>query len=134
MKISVQKLAKSQIELRIEVPIEEFNGFIEKAILSLGKDLEIEGFRKGKAPQEMIEKSISQERILTTAADYAIQENYTKAISEKNIEAIAAPEIEILKMAKNNPFEFKAKVGLCLKLNYLIIKRLFLELKGKRLK
>ncbi len=110
MKISVQKLAKSQIELRIEVPIEEFNGFIEKAILSLGKDLEIEGFRKGKAPKEMIEKSISQERILTTAADYAVQENYTKAISEKNIEAIAAPEIEILKMAKNNPFEFKAKV------------------------
>ncbi len=110
MKISLEKLTKSQIELRIEIPIEEFNDFIEKAVLNLGKDLEIEGFRKGKAPKEMIEKSISQERILTTAADYAIQKNYSKAISEKNIDAIAAPEIEILKMAKNNPFEFKAKV------------------------
>ena len=110
MKISFEKLAKSQIELRIEIPIEEFNDFIEKAVLNLGKDLEIEGFRKGKAPKEMIEKSISQERILTRAADYAIEKNYSKAISEKNIDAIAAPEIEILKMAKNNPFEFKAKV------------------------
>jgi len=110
MKVSVEKLAKSQIELRIEIPIDDFNGFIEKAILSLGQDLDLQGFRKGKAPKEMIEKNIGQDKILIRAADYAIQENYVKAISEKKIEAISAPEIEILKMAKGNPFEFKAKV------------------------
>jgi len=109
MKISVQKLTKSQIELRIEVPIEEFNDFIEKAALDLGKDLEVEGFRKGKAPKEIIEREVGLGQILSKAAELAIEENYQKAILEKKIEAISPPKIEILKLARGNPFEFKAK-------------------------
>jgi len=112
MKTTVRKLSNSQIELRISIPAEEFKSFIRKAVLSLGKDLEIEGFRKGKAPPEIIEKKISQEKILKVAAEEAIQENYSKAISENKIETLTQPKIEILKLAKGNPFEFKAKTWL----------------------
>ncbi len=53
MKSTIKKLPKSQIELEIEVPAEEFKHFIEKVTLNLGKDLEIKGFRKGKVPEEI---------------------------------------------------------------------------------
>ena len=61
VKTSIQKLPKSKLEIKIEVSAEEFNDFYQKAILNLGKDLEMPGFRKGKVPKEIIEKAISPE-------------------------------------------------------------------------
>lgn len=111
MKISVNKLPKSQVELEIEVPAEEFSRFIEKATLNLGRNLEIKGFRKGKVPKEIIEKQIGPEKILIEAADLAIKENYKKAILENKIEAIFQPKIEIKKLAKGNDLVFSAKTA-----------------------
>jgi len=111
MEISIKKLPKSQIEILVRIPVEEFNNFIEKAALDLGKELEIKGFRKGMAPKEIAEREIGPGRILETAANQAIKENYLKAISENKIEAISKPEIEVLKLASGNPFEFKAKIS-----------------------
>ena len=111
METSIKKLPKSQIEILVRVPVEEFNNFVEKATLDLGKELEIKGFRKGMAPKEMAEREIGPGRILEEAANQAIKENYPKAISENKIEAISKPEIEVLKLAPGNPFEFKAKIS-----------------------
>jgi len=110
MRVSVQRLAKSKIEVKIEVPTEEFNRFREKAVFNLGRDLELPGFRKGKVPKEIIEREIGQDKILTEASQICIEENYLKAVLENKIEAISQPEIEILKLAPGNPFEFKANV------------------------
>ena len=121
MKVSIQKLPKSKIELTIEIPAEDFNRFIEEAILSLGKDIEIEGFRKGKAPKEMLEERLGLEKILNTAAQKAAEESYKKVIFENAIEPISKPEVEILKIpapyrtegsgagGKGNPFLFKTR-------------------------
>lgn len=109
MRVKVNKLPQSQIELEIEVPAEELNRFIEKACFNLGKDLEIRGFRKGKVPREIIEKQIGPEKILIEAANLAVDETYRKAVSENKIEAIFQPKIEIKKLAQGNPFVFSAK-------------------------
>ncbi|MBU0546737.1 MAG: trigger factor [Patescibacteria group bacterium] len=110
MKSSIQKISQSQIELTCEIPFDEFEKFIQKAIIDLGKDLTVAGFRKGNAPKEVIEKEVGQEKILLAAADHAIQDSYFKARQENNLEVISSPQVEILKLAKDNPFEFKAKV------------------------
>jgi trigger factor len=110
MEFSVQKLSESKTELKIELLKEEFDNFLEKAILNLGKDFEIDGFRKGKAPKEIIKEKIGDFKILEEAANLAINESYFKAINqlEEKIEIISQPKIEILKMAVGNPFIFKA--------------------------
>ncbi|MFH1841184.1 MAG: trigger factor [Candidatus Nealsonbacteria bacterium] len=110
MKSSIQKISDSQIEIAIEVLAQEFQVFFDKALDVLGKEVEIEGFRKGKAPEEMVEKRLGEEKILNAAAEECIRENYLKAISENKIEPLGQPTVEILKLAKGNPFEFKAKV------------------------
>ena len=96
--------------MKIEIPVEDLDSFIEKAVLEFGKDLEIEGFRKGHAPKEIIKEKIGQQKILQTAAEMAIRENYLKAVSENKIEPLGQPKIEILKLASCNPLEFKATV------------------------
>lgn len=112
MKTTIRKLPESKIELKIEVPKEEFNGFIEKAILDLSKDFQIEGFRRGKVPKEIIKKEIGQERILAEASQLAIKKNYPQAVLENKIEPISPPEIQILKLAQGNDFEFQARTSI----------------------
>lgn len=110
MKSTIQKLSNSQMELKIEVPAEEFKSFMEKTVLRLGQAVEIEGFRRGHAPKEIIEKQVGQDKILQEASQECVKENYVKAVREQKLEPLGQPEIEILKIAPGNTFEFKAKI------------------------
>ena len=112
MLVKINKLSKSQIELEIEVPADKFDNFVKQATLSLGKDLEIKGFRKGKAPKNIIEEHVGSEKILIEAANLAVDETYRKAVLENKIEAIFHPKIEIKKLALGNPLIFSAKTAI----------------------
>jgi len=111
MKTEVKKLSGSQVELKIEVPAEEFQPFREKAVLEIAKNFEKEGFRKGKVPAEIVEKEAGEQNIMAEAGELCIRDNYVKAVRENDINAIGQPKIEILKMAPGNPLEFKATVS-----------------------
>jgi len=134
MNHSIQKLAKSQLEIKFEVPAEEFQIFIEKAILRLGENIEIEGFRKGKAPKEMIEKRLGQEAILKEASQECVRENYLKVVKEQNLEPLGQPEISVLKLAPNNPFEFKAVVAVLPEITIADYKDIVPKIKKKEVK
>ena len=109
MKTSIEKLAGSKIQLEIELSPEEFNQFINKTTASFGENIEIKGFRKGKADPKLIEKEVGKEKILAKAAELAIKEVYQETISENRIEPINQPEVKILKLAAGNPFSFQIK-------------------------
>ncbi len=112
MKFNKKNLPNSQLEIEIELSSDELDNYINQAVLRLGENLEIEGFRKGTAPKEIIEQRIGKENILVEAADMAVKDNYKKVILENNIEAIQEPEIKILKLAVGNPFSFKIKTAI----------------------
>ncbi|MDP2909990.1 MAG: trigger factor, partial [bacterium] len=98
MDIKIEKQEKSQIKLEIKLSKEEFAGFYEQALSDIGKEVEIKGFRKGKAPKDIVEKTVGRERILVDAGDLAVHESYRKAVKEKNLEAISMPEVKIKKI------------------------------------
>jgi trigger factor len=111
MKLTITKLPACWLELEIEIPAEEFKNFFEKAVLEAGRDLEVQGFRKGKAPKSLVEEKIGSEQILIKAAEMAVEENYCKAVLENSLEVISQPEIKIQKLAKGDSFIFSAKVA-----------------------
>lgn len=111
MQTTVQNLSKSQVEIKIEVAPEEFQSFIEKAVSVLGENIEVEGFRKGKAPKEVIWEKVGEQNIMQQAAQECIKDVYPKAAKEKNIEPLGQPAVEIMKLVRDNPFEFKVKVA-----------------------
>jgi len=123
MKTAIEKLPKSQIEIKIEISPEEFQESIEEALSELSKNLEMEGFRKGKIPKKIAEEKIGQEKILKEAAERAIKKNYIRVILENKIEVISQPEIEVLKRptlqktdsgteVSATPFIFRAKIAI----------------------
>lgn len=111
MKFERKNLPNSEIELQIELDPSEWGEFINEARKELSNNLKINGFRPGHAPKELAEKEIGLGKILEKAADLAVKKTYVDLITEKNIEVIGVPEIQVLKAAADNPFEFKAKVA-----------------------
>ena len=112
MKNSIKKLADSKVEILFEIPWQEFQPFLDKAILELGKNLKLNGFRPGKAPKEIIEKEIGEEKLLATAAEIALKEEYPKVMMEEKIEAIGSPQVQIMKLARGNPLSFLVKIDI----------------------
>jgi trigger factor len=110
MKYAIKKLPKSKIEILFETPFEELEKFKKEAVLELGKQIKIEGFRPGHAPEKMIEDQLGEMKIMEEAAEHSISENYKKTVLENKITPISQPQVEILKLAPKNAFEFKVTV------------------------
>jgi trigger factor len=107
MENSIKEISKTKREISVNIPFEEFDKFIQSAIDKLVKEVEIKGFRKGQAPRELAVKNIRQEEILRQAANSAVNDTYLEIIKDNKLEVIGPPEIEVLKLAQDNPLEFK---------------------------
>lgn len=108
MKQEIKNLENSQKELIVSLDFEEFKKFVEEATEELIKEVELPGFRKGKAPKELAIKNIKEFDIYEKAANLAAKKNYLDYISSNNLEPLTSPDIEVLKLAPNNEFSFKA--------------------------
>ncbi len=132
MQHSIKKLEESKLEIKVEIPASDFDQFYSKTLTEFGENLEMPGFRKGKVPKEIIEKMIDQKEILTRAAETAVKENYSKIVSENSLEVLGNPEVEILKMALKNPFEFKVSVSVIPEVELPDYKKIAFEVKRKK--
>jgi FKBP-type peptidyl-prolyl cis-trans isomerase (trigger factor) len=111
MKTTVKKLPKSEVEIEGELESELFESYFTKALKKLGENLELPGFRKGKAPEAVLLKTVPEIRILKEMAELALAEHYPKIIEAEQIDAISQPEISITKLARKNPLGFKIKTA-----------------------
>jgi trigger factor len=80
---------------------------LDKAYRRLVQRAEIPGFRKGKAPRDMVERHLGRERLVHEALDTLIPEAYNKALDEQEIEAIDQPRLDIV---QEEPLVFTATV------------------------
>ncbi|MEN9551845.1 MAG: hypothetical protein RI935_222 [Candidatus Parcubacteria bacterium] len=105
MKFEKKELPKSQVEIKVSLTEEEFESYHSKAFQSIQKEIEIDGFRKGNAPENIIVQKYGEMIILEEMGNIALRDAYVKAIDEHKINPIAQPAITITKIAKGNPFE-----------------------------
>ena len=111
MQLRVKKLPKSEIEIEGELEAEAFESYFTKALKKLGEAFEIDGFRKGKVPENVLISNIPEIRILEEMAEMALAEHYPKIIADEKLDAISRPEISITKLARKNPLGFKIKTA-----------------------
>ncbi len=109
MKVTNEKTENRQAFLTIEMEPAEVEESLEKSYNRLVRKTNIPGFRKGKAPREILERHIGKESLFEDALNHLLPEAYEKALKEQNIEPIAQPQIEI---AQTDPVIFKATVPL----------------------
>ena len=112
MKITLTKLPKSIAELNIVVDETEFETYHQKGFKRVQEMVEVDGFRKGNAPEDMIIKKYGDMIILEEMANLALRDAYVKAVDEHKISPITEPKVTITKLAKGNPLELTITVSL----------------------
>src|SRR3989338_4416098 len=105
------KLPKSQVKFEVTVPAEEVLSFKEGAARALAERLEIDGFRKGKAPYDIIKQYVGSARVFEEAAYIAMDKKYQAIVAEHKLRALGQPKVEILKIAEGNPLVFLVTIA-----------------------
>lgn len=108
MKSQVKQGEEYKMILEIEVPAEEMELALKLASKKISNKVNIPGFRKGKAPQSVIENFVGLQAILEEAADDLIPKCYADAIKEHGLEPVESPEIDITQIEKGKSFNFTA--------------------------
>jgi trigger factor len=111
MEIKINSLQKSKKEIIASLNQKDLLPFEEEALKELNKDLQINGYRLGKAPLSIAKNNLPSLKVYEKMASLAIEQIYPKIIKEEKIQAIGYPSINITKIVPNQEVEFKAEVS-----------------------
>ena len=111
MSIKVEKTDKTnELKLTFTVEAQKFEEGMKKVYTKTAKYFNIPGFRKGKAPMALIEKTYGPSIFYEDTFNEIVPEIYEAELKANNIEAVSRPEIEISQMEKGKDLIFTAVV------------------------
>ena len=110
MKATLKNVDQHVVELTIEVPAADVAAGIKAAVKRIASQVNVPGFRKGKAPRNVIEMNYGKEAVLNEAYDFLVNQNYTAALQENKIVPVSQPEIEQVQFEEGKDLIFKATV------------------------
>lgn len=121
MAFELKKLPKSEAEVLITLPFAEFEPYLERALDKIVDETELKGFRKGKAPRDLVARHAGEGAILERAADAAVHGTYAgifervatewKSNNHKDFFPIGHPDVTVTKLARGNDFQYKVKLA-----------------------
>src|SRR3954464_8130537 len=110
MRSSVEPLEGNKVKASVEVDEAEFDKAIDAAFRKIAREARIPGFRPGKAPRRILEARLGGDVAREEALRDSLPDYYVKALEEQDVDAIAAPEIEITSGQESGPVQFEAVV------------------------
>ena len=111
MNCKVEKTEKAnEVKLEITIEAEKFENAIKKVYFQNAKYFNIPGFRKGKAPMNIVEKYYGAQIFYEDAFNEVATEAYDEALAENKIEVVSRPEVDIIQMEKGKDLIFTAVV------------------------
>ena len=111
MNVKTEDLGKNSFKLTIEVEAEKFTDAYNQAYQKNKNKIQLQGFRKGKAPLALIEKVYGPSVFYEDAADIAINDTYADAVEQSGLEIVSRPEIDLVKIEKGSEFIYTAVVA-----------------------
>jgi len=95
VKSTVESLAPTRVKLSVEVPFEELKPSIEAAYKTIGQQVQVPGFRKGKVPSRIIDQRVGRGAVLQEAINDALPSFYQQAVTEHSVRVLGRPEVDI---------------------------------------
>lgn len=118
MTYTIIKFPKSEVEIRVKLEADEMKDFQTVALTEVVRSVEIEGFRKGKAPVDIVRKKMGDAKLRERASILAVEKTYHRVIKElaakeeENFEPIGSPKVEVAKVAAGGALEYTARVAI----------------------
>ncbi len=104
----METLEGNKVKLYVEVEEAEFDHDIDRAFKLIAKEVNLPGFRAGKAPRKVLEARIGIGAAREQALRDAVPQYLAKAVREHEVDLIATPEVEITDGTESGPVEFDA--------------------------
>ena len=111
MSVQIENLEKNTAKLTIEVPAEKFEEAVQHSYNKNKGKFNIPGFRKGKAPFNMIKKMYGVGVFYEDAVDEVIDASYPDAAKESGLEIVSRPAVSIEQIEEGKSFIYTAKVA-----------------------
>ncbi len=106
MTYRIEKPATNYVRLEFEIPAEEFEEAINAVYNEKRNEIEVTGFRKGKAPRRAIENQYGADVFIPDAVKMVIQEAYRNALLETGLRIVSPPEAEYAQAESGKPLLF----------------------------
>ena len=110
VKTTVEELDDNKVKLSVEVEAAEFEVEVEKAFKKIGRDVNLPGFRKGKAPRKVLEARFGSGMARGQALEDSIPDYFLTAIGGHEIDMIGPPEYDVTGGMEDGDLMFDAVV------------------------
>ncbi|MGV0419099.1 trigger factor [Corynebacterium segmentosum] len=110
MKTTVDKLSDTRVKLTVNVPFAELDQEIDQAYAAIAQQVSIPGFRKGKAPRQLIDARFGRGPILEQVVNDMLPSRYEQAVQSEDLKVIGQPDVDISKIEDKDFVEFTAEV------------------------
>ena len=111
MNVTVERVG-NDATLKITLPAEEVNKGFKKAVAKIAGQVNIPGFRKGKAPRNIIEMHYGKEAVKQEAFELVANQCYTEALEQEKLIPVSDPKVEDSVFEENKDMELTIKVTL----------------------
>ncbi|WP_284864538.1 trigger factor [Corynebacterium rhinophilum] len=110
MKTTVDKLSDTRVKLTVNVPFAELDQEIDQAYAAIAQQVSIPGFRRGKAPRQLIDARFGRGPILEQVVNDMLPSRYEQAVQSEDLKVIGQPDVDISKIEDKDFVEFTAEV------------------------
>ncbi|WP_031470414.1 trigger factor [Sciscionella sediminilitoris] len=110
MKSTVEQLSPTRVRINVEVPFDELKPSFDSVYRKLAQQVNIPGFRPGKAPARLLEGRIGRAAVLSEVVNDVVPTKYLEAVQNDEVATIGRPDIEVTKVEDGEPVEFTAEV------------------------
>lgn len=108
MNATIDRAQTGTITLTITIPWNEVAKTKEAVASALIKDLELPGFRKGKAPRDVAEKKLDSGKVYEAVIQKLLPQAYSDGVKEHNLKPIVLPKVEIVEAKEKNDWVIRA--------------------------
>lgn len=110
MDYKIEKISSNQMKIEVTVSAQEYQDSLKKSFEKNRDFFQIQGFRKGKAPYEMVKRKFGVESLYEDADNFALNESYFKIVEENKVESVDYPEIDITERSEEAGLKYTAIV------------------------
>ena len=96
MKTALETLSPTRVRLTVEVPYEELKPSLDAAYKTIGQQIQVPGFRRGKVPARIIDQRLGKGAVLQEAVNEALPKFYGEALREHDVRPLGQPEVCLL--------------------------------------
>ncbi|MFA5270247.1 MAG: trigger factor [Patescibacteria group bacterium] len=108
---ATKKQQKSVVTLTIALDQSDWAEALKSASAKIAESIEVKGFRKGKAPMDVVAAQVGETRILSEASELAINQYYYQAVMQEEVAPVGPPKITVDEVGMEKPIKFTAEIA-----------------------